>query len=813
MSNLYWLDQIQPEQHPLVGDKALHLSDLVQRGYAVVPGFVVSATLFREFLATINWLEPLFADLAHSTLYLDVENSRQLQAIARRIRQTIAIAPLPAAWTEQLAIAVQQLATLMPTSADPALILRSSLVLRSATPKFSSTIAPEAASLLESQICWADPEALAIGLKQAWAELFRARNLLYWQRSGLALPQINLAVLIQPLGPAIASGSLHLQHGELEVRATPGLSMTIERGEVIPDVYQIDINQNCVKTQQIQTKTLVYQLRDRQTGSAPALLSVGPVTSSPLQPYLLSERQDQSTLEAPYLAQLGQLGQQLAQDFDLPLHLEWVLCPHLATGSRLLLTHLTLAPSPLVALEGQQAAVGQPRSRPLISIANQPPLAVGLPAAPGQVIAQAIVVISGQPLPPLSAQMILVAANFTPDWLPWLRQVAGVIAEEGGMTSHGAIVARELGIPAVVGVAGSTHKISTGDWLLLDGDRGQVHRVEAPSRARSYPSQVALPAHPIMPPTATQVTQTQVMVSLSQPDALAQVASLPVAGIGLLRSELMALAFLDQQHPTQWLQTGRRAELVKRWTTQISQFAQALAPRPVFYRTLDWRLHEFPTGLGATVADPLAMLGLRGTFSYQLNPDLFDVELAALSQVYAAGYTNLRLILPFVRTVEEFSFCRQRVEQKGLLEIPNFELWIMAEVPSVLFLLPEYVAAGVQGIAIGTNDLTQLLLGVDRDQSLMASAFNEAHPAVVRAILQLIDTAKTLGIPCSICGQAPVHHPELIPQFVKAGVTAISVSLEAVPATLQAIAAAESTSFAVRQSDRNRLDDKPPSPR
>ncbi len=789
-----------------MGDKALYLSYLTRRRYAVVPGFVVSAAMFREFLATINWLEPLFADLANAALYLNVGNSRQLQAIAQQIRQTIELAPFPAAWMDQLAIAVQQLVTLMPTPGKSALMLRSSLALRSAiTPKFSATIAPEAASLLESQVCWTDPEALAMGLKQAWAELFRARNLLYWQRSRISLPQINLAVLIQPLVPALASGSMYLHNGTLEVRVTPGLGMTIERGEVIPDVYHIDVQHNVVQTQQLHPKTIVYQVRDSQTAfdlASPLTWNLTAPTS-PLQTYLLSDRQEQLTLEAPYLVQLGQLAQQLTQDFDLPLRLEWVLYPNLPLESHLLLTQLTPQPLPpesgpltpggkgMTTLPSQQLLGKQTRDQTLTQISPDPTaITMGLAAAPGQVIAQATVVMAGQPRFPVPPQTILVAANFTPDWLPLLRQAAGVIAEQGGMTSHSAIIARELSIPAVVGATNATQRIATGDWLLLDGDRGRVDRVDQPQVSPTGATvKTAAPLPPLMKPLETG---TQVMVSLSQPDALDRATRLPVGGVGLLRSELMALAFLEQQHPLQWLQTGRRAELIERWATQISKFAQAFAPRPVFYRTLDLRAHEFPTWAGHAPAAPLAMLGVRGTFSYQLNPDLFDVELTALSQVQAAGYTNLRLILPFVRTVEEFSFCRQQIAQKGLLEMPNFELWIMAEVPSVLFLLPEYVEAGVQGIAIGTNDLTQLLLGVDRDQSIMASAFNEAQPAVVRAITQLIHTAQTLGIPCSLCGQAPVNHPELIQQFVRSGVTAISVSLEAVPATLRAIAQAQS---------------------
>jgi pyruvate,water dikinase len=174
-----------------------------------------------------------------------------------------------------------------------------------------------------------------------------------------------------------------------------------------------------------------------------------------------------------------------------------------------------------------------------------------------------------------------------------------------------------------------------------------------------------------------------------------------------------------------------------------------------------------------------------------IDPTLFDLELAALKQVQAYGYSNVQLMLPFIRAVEEFTFCRRRVEQAGLTENPHFQLWIMAEVPSVLFLLPDYVKAGVQGISIGTNDLTQLLLAVDRDQERLGSTLDGRHPAVRRALQQLIQMAKQAGIPCSICGQAPAQYPELIDALVEWGITSISVDVNDVERIYNAIARAE----------------------
>jgi pyruvate,water dikinase len=382
---------------------------------------------------------------------------------------------------------------------------------------------------------------------------------------------------------------------------------------------------------------------------------------------------------------------------------------------------------------------------------------------------------------------ILVAKSIAPDWLPWLMKAVGFVTELGGLTSHAAIIARELGIPAVVSAAGVSHLVQTGEFLMVDGDQGEIHRVKNPIDETEPDWQWS--SYTSRPPIATQL-----LVNLSQPNSLDRIIGLPVDGLGLLRSELMMLNVLENIHPSEWLRQGHKSELVERLTQSIVQFAAAFAPRPVFYRSLDWRSHEFQFLAGATSApepEVNPMLGLRGTRRYLSDPTYFDLELAALGQVYAYGYSNVKLLLPFVRTVEEFAFCRRRVEQAGLTDNPYFQLWIMAEVPSVLFLLPDYVKAGVQGISIGTNDLTQLLLAVDRDRTQLGSALDGRHPAVIAALKQIVHMAKIAGIPCSICGQAPAQHPELIDLLVQWGITSISVDMNDVERTYRAIARAE----------------------
>jgi pyruvate,water dikinase len=254
------------------------------------------------------------------------------------------------------------------------------------------------------------------------------------------------------------------------------------------------------------------------------------------------------------------------------------------------------------------------------------------------------------------------------------------------------------------------------------------------------------------------------------------------------------LEALGGSHPRLLLEQGRGAEFVDRMAEALSVFALGFAPRPITYRTIDFRTNEFRNLEGGERFEPEEanpMIGYRGALRAMHEPDLFRLELDAIIQVWKARHTNLHVMIPFVRTPRELVACRSVMEESGLLAQPGFELWIMAEVPSVLFHLERYAALGVAGISIGSNDLTQLLLGADRDSELLAELFDERDPAVVEYLRELIPRARALGLKTSICGQAPSVHPEYAELLVRAGIDAISVNFDVVEQTRRMIARAE----------------------
>jgi pyruvate,water dikinase len=484
--------------------------------------------------------------------------------------------------------------------------------------------------------------------------------------------------------------------------------------------------------------------------------------------YLLEESQQQKyALPEEYLQELMTVGSQIVDDLGANLTMSWTVAQE-SLSTKLYIT---------------EVSVPQPVNKSVQFIQ-------GIGAAKGRIIANTYILSSSQKPIQIPQGVILIASVITPDYLPLLQGVAGIITEQGGLTSHGAILARELGIPAVVSATGATTLLQTGEKLLLDGDKGEVYRLTGDEQ--NFPSEEIeglTNQQKIVNYQATNlpIIATKLFVNLSQGRLIEQVKCLPIDGVGLLRSELMMLNILDGKHPQQWIIEGKQAELLELLSEQIRQFTRAFSPRPIFYRSLDYLSHNSPS----LNTETSSILGERGTFNYIQNPEVFELELQALAIVQASGYKNINLLLPFVRSVEEFIFCRHKVEQAGLTRISQFQLWIMAEVPSVLFLLPEYIKAGVAGISIGTNDLTQLLLGIDREQGKLGTIVDEIHPAVLKAIAQLIKMAQDGGIPCSICGQAPVLYPDIIDQLIAWGITSISVEPEAVERTYQAIARSE----------------------
>ena len=415
-------------------------------------------------------------------------------------------------------------------------------------------------------------------------------------------------------------------------------------------------------------------------------------------------------------------------------------------------------------------------------------LVQGLPAVPGSASGTVRVLADVGEGGRLQDGEVLVAQITNPDWLPTMRRAAALVTDTGGMTCHAAIVARELGVPCVVGARTATTDLTDGEMVTVDGTHGRVlaGRVSGGAQTAAIAG-----AGQVM--VVGAVTATKIYVNILLPDAAEAAAARDVDGVGLLRAETMLTDALGNRHPRDLIAKGEQDGLVNKLAAAVGRVASAFAPRPVIYRASDFRTNEFRSLDGGEQYEPREhnpMIGFRGCFRYVKNPDLFDLELKALARVREQS-PNLHLMIPFVRTKWELEECLALVDASPLGRQRGLHRWVMAEVPSVVYWLPEYVGMGIDGVSIGSNDLTQLILGVDRDSDQCAELFDEADEAVLDAIGRIVGTARRLGITSSLCGQAPSTNPAFAEHLVAMGITSISVSPDAADQARRVVAAAE----------------------
>ena len=439
------------------------------------------------------------------------------------------------------------------------------------------------------------------------------------------------------------------------------------------------------------------------------------------------------------------------------------------------------------------------QTRPITTLhraGNPPPethevLLQGLPAVPGQASGVVRVLANVKDGGRLQDGEVLVAQMTNPDWLPTMRRASALITDSGGMTCHAAIVARELGVPCIVGARTATRDLKDGTVVTVDGTHGRVLAGRAVGGAQT--AAVAASTVAAVATVSSEVTATKIYVNVAMPDKAEAAAALDVDGVGLLRAELILEDALGNRHPRDLIEHGEQDSLVDSLATAVGRIAAAFSPRPVIYRASDFRTNEFRGLQGGEKYEPEEhnpMIGYRGCYRYVSNPDLFDLELQALARVREQN-PNLHLMIPFVRTKWELEKCLELVDASPLGRQRGLHRWVMAEVPSVVHWLPEYVGLGIDGVSIGSNDLTQLMLGVDRDSEQCAELYDESDPAVLDAIGQIISTARRLGITASLCGQAPSSKPEFAEHLVRMGITSISVTPDVAVKARHIVAAAE----------------------
>jgi len=758
---VYWFNELDKNSLSVAGGKGANLGEMTQASFPVPPGFVVSAQAYHSFMQSTH----LDAFVKAKTDGLDTEDSKKLQQVSDDIRAAMMEQQVPSDIRAEIVRAYNKLCgvSLIPATHDEILVAVRSSATAEDLPEASF------AGQQETYLNIQGSDAVVQAVKRCWASLFGARAIYYRQDQGIDHVSVGLAAVVQKMVQSDKSGVMFTvepmtnDRNKIVVEGGFGLGEAIVSGAISPDHYVIDKNSNKIIEKRVFKQTMM-------------IVRVGTVTREEEVPEEMQEIQKMSDEEITTIASLGR---RIENHYGKPQDIEW-------------------------AIEGKNAFIVQ--SRPVttykeagheendkqevqgaMDASQANVLLKGLGAAPGIAIGSVKILKSAKEIDKIQKGDVLVAKMTSPDYVPAMKKAVAIITDEGGMTCHAAIVSRELGIPCIVGTTNATQLLKDGQVVTVDAKRGILYEGKVDFGAEAQPAQPAAMGG------APLITGTKIYVNLAEPELADRVAGKNVDGIGLLRAEFMVAGL--GVHPRKLIAEGRQKEFVDALASGLRKACSAFFPRPVIYRATDFKTNEYRNLDGGEAFEPKEenpMIGFRGCFRYIKDPEVFNMELAAIKKVREEyGLTNLWLMIPFVRTLHEYKLCKKLVKASGLHQNKDFKLGIMCEVPSTAILAEEFCQLGVDFMSIGSNDLTQLTLGLDRDSSLVAEDFDERDPAIIKSIERVITSCHKYGVKVSCCGQAPSVYPEFAEALVRFGIDSVSVNPDVIDVTRKTVASAE----------------------
>ncbi|MHA1207681.1 MAG: phosphoenolpyruvate synthase [Candidatus Freyarchaeota archaeon] len=617
-------------------------------------------------------------------------------------------------------------------------------------------------------------EGLLEAVRKCWSSLFTKRAITYRHEKGFRHRDVLISVAVQAMVQAKAAGvmfTLHPATGDttkIMIEANWGLGEAVVSGAVTPDTYVVDKSSLEIIEKHVVTKKVEYTLNPKTRKTEH--LEVPP------------ERQNIPALTDEEIKKLAQYGIQLEKHYGAPQDIEWAVDQN---------GKIYLLQSRPETVHAGTVKTGVQEAQPETTTEREIILR-GLGVSPGIVSGPVKVIVDASGINEVKEGDILVTKMTTPDWVPAMKKAAAIVTDEGGYTCHAAIVSRELGTPCVVGTEKATTVLANEGYITVDGGKGIVYRGILETKKEEA---VAAPTGPVTIPTATKI-----YVNLSIPEIADRVAKQTQAdGVGLLRAEHLMINI--GKHPRKLIEEGGEQEMIDQFAEGIRKVAEAFNPGPVVYRFLDFKPDEFLALEGgkkyeeeAGHVGPNPMIGYRGQFRYVKEPDVFRLECRAIRKVRDEfGLKNLWVMLPFVRTLEVFRKAKEIMKEEGLdpEKDPDFKIWIMVEVPSSVLLIDKICQEGINGVSFGTNDLTMLILGVDRNDASVQELYDERNLAVLRAIAYTIRICKKYGVTTSICGQAPSVYPDYLEFLVRMGANSISVNPDAVLFTRHMVAKIE----------------------
>lgn len=727
--NIVFFNQIDKNDIPLVGGKGANLGEMTKAGFPVPNGFAVTVAGYDLFIEH----NQIFQKIQDILKEIDVNKSEELQNASEKIGKIVASGEIP----QELALEITKAYRKLSGFFKAALVAVRSSATAEDLP--GASFAGQQATYLNIK---GDTNLLQ-SVRDCWASLFTARAIFYRAQNKIDNSKVKISVIVQKMVQSDVSGVMFTldpvtnDKEKIIIEAVWGLGEMIVQGSVVPDHYVVQ-------------KDTFFLLSKEISDQSVQLIKKGVETKEMEVPKSLRDKQKISDDE---VVKLAKIADGLQKHYYFPQDIEWA-----KEGNKLFIVQTR----PVTTIKEGKKSVSDGEFK-----TADTPILTGAAASPGIGTGPVKILKSPKEIEKVKEKDVLVAPMTSPDYVPAMKKASAIITDEGGQTSHAAIVSRELGIPCVVGTKEATKRLKDDMIVTVDGEKGLVFmgskiKIEKGNNEEKEEFKGK--------------TATRVYVNLAEKELAEKVSKENVEGVGLLRAEFM-IANIGV-HPKEAIKQKKQVEFIGKLEKDLSVFCKAFYPRPVVYRATDFKTNEYRSLPGGDKWEPVEanpMLGFRGAYRYIASPEVFNLELQAIKNV-REKYNNLWLMIPFVRSPEELSKVRRLVAAEGLFASTTFKFWMMVEIPVNVVMIEDFIKVGIDGVSVGSNDLTMLVTGTDRDNSEVAKAFDERSPAVLWSLRRVIKRCKKHGVTVSICGQAPSTYPELVHKLVKYGITSISVN-------------------------------------
>jgi pyruvate, water dikinase len=797
MTNILWFNQVTMKNIEQVGGKGASLGEMVQNNFPVPNGFVVTSEAYFNFVKETN----IQAKIIEHIDSIDVENTQDLERKSKEVRELIKETPMPLDIKSEIMSNYDLLNIQENNSSNTLVAVRSSA---------TAEDLPDAsfAGQQDTYLNVFGKTELLKSVINCWASLFTARAVYYRKKQGFNTEKVGLCAVIQKMVQSNVSGIMFTADptGDLNkiiIEAGFGLGETVVSGSITPDNYIID-KKNMQKIENKKINKQEFMLTREQGQNLEIKLGEG--------------KSQMQKLDDEKIIELAEIGYRIEQHYNKPMDIEWAM-----EGNKLYIVQarpITTLNLDKENLAGKEKAIEEVKQ---LEKEGTSVLLEGLSASPGIISGKVKIAQNIDDIVKVNKGDILVTKMTSPSWVPVMKKASGIITDEGGKTCHAAIVSRELGIPCVVGTSKATKTLTDNQIITLDGYNGKIYSGEIKIITKEDHVEVLenneidkieegllreMNGESFSPEIKAKVSElerdfgnkkflemnneerekeekelldilkgvsTKVKVNVALPDMAEKAAATNAVGVGLLRAEHMITS--TGMHPAEYIRRGKQIDLKNVVKEGIRNVAGKFEG-PVWFRTFDARSDEFKELVGGEKEpkEDNPMLGWHGIRRDLDKPEMFRAQLLAIKELRKEGIKNVGIMLPFVQSIEEV-LAAKKIAQEVELQT-DVDFGVMIETPASVWIIDEIIPH-VKFISFGTNDLTQLTLGLDRNNEHVQKQFNELHPAILRQLEYVIKKCKYAGVTTSICGQA-ASNPDMVKKLIWMGIDSVSANIDAV---------------------------------